>query len=493
MFDRIFFMNLSTTLRTVFYALAITFLASPPSATAQQPSDLKMRTGIIVLTAFEGDVKISTTSSDQTQTPSKGAILKQGQVIVTGPKSKASLAFENGIVMEVSPSSKFVIQEFQQAPWDVAPDKLAEIKTEPSKSKTTGYLEYGDIITGVKKLKPGSRLEVTTPLGTAGIRGTDFAVKAEKNSDGTPKTFTVGVASGEVGVRSAGGGDSVPVAAGSSSSVSMDSQGGQSGTITQPTTSPLSAEAGSGILSSVSSQRSSGQAVFAQAVVAAAQNRESASSSVSPEQQKTLEEAASKGDEAVVEAVQQLATESPLAAAEIAAAAAELAPNVAPQIASTAALASPTLAAQIAASVATVAPSSAASIASSVAQAVPSAAAAVAGAVASVAPSSAPQIAAAVAMAVPEAAAQIAQSVAAAQPEQSTQITSQIIESVAGVDAQAVGDAAQAGAQQATNTGTGVQPPAPPSTINTNPQVPVPSPTPNSTPTATPPEIRSPR
>jgi len=480
-------MNLSTTLRTISYAITIAFLASPPSATAQQPSDLKMKVGIIVLTAFEGDVKISTTSSDQTQTPSKGAILKQGQVIVTGPKSKASLAFENGIVMEVSPSSKFVIQEFQQAPWDVAPDKLAEMKTEPSKSKTTGYLEYGDIITGVKKLKPGSSLEVTTPLGTAGIRGTDFKTTAVKNSDGTPKSFSVGVASGEVGVTSAGGGEPISVPAGSSSSVSMSgSQGGQSGTIAQPTTSPLSAEAGSGILSSVSSQRSSGQAVFAQSVVAAAQNRESASSSVSPEQQKTLEEAASKGDEAVVEAVQQLATESPQAAAEIAAAAAELAPNAAPQIASTAALVSPTLAAQIAASVATVAPSSAASIASSVAQAVPSAAAAVAGAVASVAPSSAPQIAASVAAAVPEAAVQIAQSVAAAQPQQVAQITSQIVESVAGVDAQAVGDAAQAAAQQANNTGNSVQPPPPPTTT-TNPQIPVP------TPTATPPEIRSPR
>jgi hypothetical protein len=64
---------------------------------------------------------------------------------------------------------------------------------------------------------------------------------------------------------------------------------------------------------------------------------------------------------------------------------------------------------------------------------------------------------------------------------------------VAGIDAQAVGDAAQVGVQQSTNTGTSVQPPAPPSAINTNPQVPVPSPTPNSTPTATPPEIRSPR
>jgi hypothetical protein len=497
-------MNLSNTLRTAFQLLAITILAFPASAKAQETVDAPMKNGIIVLTAFEGDVKISTSSNDETQAPSKGAILKQGQIIVTGPKAKASLAFENGIVMEVAPSTKFLIQEFQQAPWDVAPEKLAEMKSEPSKSKTTGYLEYGDIITGVKKLKPGSSLEVSTPLGTAGIRGTDFKTSAVKNSDGTPKAFTVGVASGEVGVRSAGGGDTVPVAAGTSSTVAVTpSQSGQGGTIQAPATSQLSAEAGSNILSSVSSQRSSGQAVFAQAVVSAAQSRESASSSLTPEQQKTLEEAATNGDEAVVEAVQQLAAETPAAAAEIAAAAAELAPNAAPQIASTAALASPALAAQIAASVATVAPSSATAIATSVAQAVPAAAAAIAGAVASVAPSSAPQIAASVAAAVPEAAAQIAQSVAAAQPQQSAQVTSQIVESVAGVDAQAVGDAAQSGVQQSTNTGTSAQPPAPPSTTNTNPQIPVPSPTPNSTPSstptpiptpqATPPEIRSPR
>jgi hypothetical protein len=488
-------MNLSASLKTVFQLLAIAFLAFPAIAKAQQPADAPMKNGIIVLTSFEGDVKISSSSTDQTQAPSKGAILKQGQIIVTGPKAKASLAFENGIVMEVTPSSKFLIQEFQQAPWDVAPDKLAEMKSEPSKSKTTGFLEYGDIITGVKKLKPGSSLEVSTPLGTAGIRGTDFKTSAVKNSDGTAKSFTVGVASGEVGVRSAGGGESVPVAAGTSSTVAMTpSQGGQGGTIQAPTTSQLSAEAGSSILSSVSSQRSSGQTVFAQAVVAAAQSSESASSSLSPEQQKTLEEAATKGDEAVVEAVQQLATETPAAAAEIAAAAAELAPNAAPQIASTAALASPSMAAQIASSVATVAPSSAAAIATSVAQAVPAAAAAVAGAVASVAPSSAPQIAASVAAAVPEAAAQIAASVAAAQPQQASQVTSQIVESVAGVDAQAVGDAAQSAAEQANNTGTSVQPPAPPTTT-TNPQVPVPpsTPTPIPTPQATPPEIRSPR
>jgi len=469
--------------------LAMVFFAIPVIASAQQTAGSAMKNGIIVLTSFEGDVKITNSSSDQTLTPSKGAILKQGQIITTGPKSKASLAFENGIVIEVTPSTKFLIQEFQQAPWDVAPDKLAEMKYEPSKSKTTGFLEYGDIITGVKKLKPGSSLEVSTPLGTAGIRGTDFQTSAVKNSNGSPKSFTVGVASGEVGVRSAGSSQAVPVPAGTASTVAMTpSQSGQAGTIQAPVTSQLSAEAGSGILASVSAQRTSGQTIFAQSVVSAAQNRQPTLSSLTPEQQKTLIDAAGQGSESLIEAVKQLVTETPPAAPEIAAAATELAPNAAPQIASTAASISRSLAPQIAAQVVSVAPTLAISVATNVAQAVPESAAAVAGAVASVAPNSAPQIAASVAATVPEAAVQIAQSVATAQPQQASQITSQVVASVAGVDAKAVGDATQKAAQQASNTGINAQPPPP---TNTNPQFPVPTPRP--TPQATPQEIRSPR
>ena len=142
--------------------------------------------------------------------------------------------------MEVAPSSKFVIQEFQQARWDVAHNKIVKMKAEPSQSKKTGYPEYGDIVSGVKKLKPSSSLELTTPLGAADIRGTDFKASAVRNSNGTPKSFTIGVTSGEVGVCSAGGGETVSVPAGLiSSSVSMSSsQCVQSGISAQPPATP---------------------------------------------------------------------------------------------------------------------------------------------------------------------------------------------------------------------------------------------------------------
>ncbi|MEI8294151.1 MAG: hypothetical protein WCG66_09210 [bacterium] len=456
-----------------------------------------MKSGIIVLTAFEGDVKISTSSSDQSVSAAKGTILKPGHILITGSNSKASLAFENGIVMEVAPSSKFVIQEFQQAPWDYSAEKLAEMKTEPSKSKTTGFLEYGEVITGVKTLNLGSTLDVSTPLGSAQICGTDFKTGAARNSDGSPKSFTVGVASGVVQVQSAGGGQTVSVPAGTSSTVSVGtSQSGQPNGISQPTTNQLSSQDGGRILSTVSFQRSEGQPVFAQALARAASSSQSVLSNLSPDQQKALTDAAAKGAPDILGAVNELVTQVPLAAPDIAAAATELFPSVASEIAYAASFINPSMAPEIAAAVATIVPSSAPSIASVVTQAVPSAAAAIAGSVAKVAPSLAPQIGVAVATVVPEAAAEIAQSVSKVQPQQANLIANRIIEEVAGVDRQAVGDASRSGAQQAGSTGSTIQPPPPPSLNSNNQQIPPTTSTSNSTLTTsspTPPPVTSPQ
>jgi hypothetical protein len=60
-------MSLPATLRTVTQLLAIAFLVNPANSKAQQTPDASMKNGIIVITAFEGDVKISDTVTNQTQ------------------------------------------------------------------------------------------------------------------------------------------------------------------------------------------------------------------------------------------------------------------------------------------------------------------------------------------------------------------------------------------------------------------------------------------
>ena len=197
-----------------------------------------MNIGIIFLTTYEGDVKNLTASSEQAQAL-QGCRSETRSGRSHSGKFQSLTGINNGILMEVAPSSKFFIQEFQQAPWDVAHNNLAEMKSAPSQSKKTRYPEYGDIVNGVKKIKPSLSMELTTPLGTADIRGTGFKASAVRNSKGTPKSFTVGVASGEVGICSAGGGETVSVPAGLSSSVSMSSsQGVQLGTSAQAPATP---------------------------------------------------------------------------------------------------------------------------------------------------------------------------------------------------------------------------------------------------------------
>ena len=48
------------------------------------------------------------------------------------------------------------------------PGKLEE---EPTQSELSAHLDYGDLIVKAPKLKKGSSMKLTSPLGTAGVRG----------------------------------------------------------------------------------------------------------------------------------------------------------------------------------------------------------------------------------------------------------------------------------------------------------------------------------
>ncbi len=458
-----------------------------------------MRRGLIVLSAVEGDVKVINPLDSKKRTPSRGDIIKQGETIITGSGASASLAFENGTVMEIAGSSKVVLQEFLQAPWGVSKEDINASPIEHSRSKTTTFLDYGTLTSGVKKLKNGSTLQVATPLGTAGIRGTDFQVNAQRNIDGSPKRLFVGVSSGEVGVQSTAGGEPVAVAASQAASivVSQSPAGGQAA-IQQPTLSQLSADVGNAISQSVQSQRSGGNPALIQALSSPGQGADS-SNMLTSEQKKALEEAGKQGEQAVVDAVKQLVTEKPNTAVDIAVAATEIAPTAAPEIAAAAATAAPSLAPQIAMAVSMILPSSAPSVAASVSQAVPSEAPRIAASVATVAPSLAPQIAASVVLAVPQSAAAILGSVASVQPQQTSQILDNIMKAAPEADLGTYGDSLKSGSAQSVvpessvgGIDSTIQPvinptPGPTATPTPGPTAtPTPSPTIEPTPTPTP-------
>ncbi len=88
---------------------------------------------------------------------------REGEGIATGPRSSATLALDNGIgTLQVSENSQFTIQEMQ--------------------ARQGGYQTQLNVTRGQVRLKlrsfnnPNSRLEIFSPAGVTGVRGTDFGV-----------------------------------------------------------------------------------------------------------------------------------------------------------------------------------------------------------------------------------------------------------------------------------------------------------------------------
>jgi hypothetical protein len=473
-FDRLF--------RVVLITAILSFTAA---VHAQDVNPADMKRGAIIITAVQGKVMLIKPGAAEGKKAAKGQTLQQGEKIITDKNSTVSLAFENGSVIQVEPESNFVVEEFLQAPWEVSEQALSEMKTEPSNSKLSTFLEYGDVTSGVKKLKPGSSLTVATPLGTAEIRGTEFKVGLKRDAKGGSKSLSVAVASGEVAVATKGGATSVK--GGFSTSVTTTpAANGQASTVSQPVTTQIPPESSLSILQSVKNQQESASSVVTNALL---QSAGASGSKLNTNQKSAIQDAAEIGGETLLKTVEQLSSEKASSAPEIAAFATDLAPNAAPDIAAAAATGAPKFAAQIAGAVTSVAPAFAPQIAASVAIAVPAAAPKIAAVVASAAPSQAPQIAATVAAALPDAAPAIARSVAQAQPQQSEQIILQTSETAPEAAAtiasevQAEAEAQGEGGSQETNPNKiGLS--DLPSVVPTNPiQPPPPAPAPTSTPT----------
>jgi hypothetical protein len=467
---------------------------------AQEINTADMKRGAIIITAVQGKAMIIKPGSTEGKKAAMGQALQQGEKVITDKNSTVSLAFENGSVIQVEAESNFVVEEFLQAPWEVSEQALSEMKTEPSNSKLSTFLEYGDVTSGVKKLKLGSSLTVSTPIGSAGIRGTDFKVGMQRDAKGGSKGLSVAVASGEVAVSTKGGA-TTSVKGGFSTSVSVTpGENGRGSSASKPVTTQIPPDSSLSILQSVKTQQESAARVVTNALL---QSADTSGSKLNKTQKSAIQDAAEIGVETLLKTVEQLSSDKASSAPEIASFATDLAPNAAPEIAAAAAMGAQNFAAQIAGAVTSVAPAFAPQIAASVASAVPAAAPNVAAVVASTTPSKAPQIAAAVAAALPDAAPAIARSVAQAQPQQSEQIilnaSEAAPEAAATIASETQAQAQGEGTTQPTDAnpdqiGINDLPPV----IPTNPvQPPPPAPAPTSTPTppsptATPQPTRTP-
>lgn len=113
---------------------------------------------------------------------------KQGVTINTASDATVVLLFSNGSSLTIKPDTTISIEEYLQAPVPQGSPSLDSLDKEPTTSKTKLRLLEGDIIGSVKKLNEdeGSSYEVDSPIGTAGIRGTNYELSVKIRGVTTP-------------------------------------------------------------------------------------------------------------------------------------------------------------------------------------------------------------------------------------------------------------------------------------------------------------------
>jgi hypothetical protein len=207
----------------VVYAMAAVaiLLAAASTASAVPANNESLQPGYILVISVVGEPKIITPENPAGSVIVKGSNLRAGDMVVTGSGDLVGLAFSNGSLFEVAENSKFSVQEYLQEPWNFSPEEWKTLEAEPTSSVTKAYLDYGEVVVKVKKLDGNSSMQVSTPLGVAGIRGTTFRVRVVRSPDGTPRSASVQVVEGRVNFSPQGAAEPADVAAGNSVTVSV--------------------------------------------------------------------------------------------------------------------------------------------------------------------------------------------------------------------------------------------------------------------------------
>lgn len=136
---------------------------------AQTPELDLPRPGTIILTEVTG--RATAMNGDERKTLKADDRLRVGGTVETDRRSVATLLFSNGASVQLGSTTELEVEEFGQVPVSSSV-KYAELKEEPTLSRTKLRLVRGDAQATVKPLKAarGSSFTLTLPAGTVRIR-----------------------------------------------------------------------------------------------------------------------------------------------------------------------------------------------------------------------------------------------------------------------------------------------------------------------------------
>ena len=126
-----------------------------------------------------------------------GEPLPHGSTIITEANAEANLLLTTGSLAKVGPNSKLLLSAFWQKEFRASAKKVTDLKEETSPSRVAFKLETGDLVVDVKKLNRESSFMIESPVGVAGIRGTQFGLSVDS------KSTELAVLEGKVGFKDA--------------------------------------------------------------------------------------------------------------------------------------------------------------------------------------------------------------------------------------------------------------------------------------------------
>ncbi|MDA8807144.1 FecR family protein [Opitutales bacterium] len=112
----------------------------------------------------------------------RGSVLPVGYSIKTRLFAESTLLFSNGTTATLQENSKLRLDKFEQSPFDAKAGSFSQLQAEPSTSQVSIDMETGSLVVQTKKLSKASSFSISTPVGTAVIRGTQFQMAMSPNT-----------------------------------------------------------------------------------------------------------------------------------------------------------------------------------------------------------------------------------------------------------------------------------------------------------------------
>ncbi len=164
----------------------LSFLFSLSSVVICGPDLLanELQNGSVLIAEMKGDVRVLGTDgiSNESKNFKLGDILPLGNWVKTGEGSSILCLLSNGTLFTIRENSKVRIGTFMQIPFDGKGVVMEELQNEPSSSEVEIDLDMGSLVVKTKKLNKSSSFDIESPVGTAGIRGTEFQLGYDASS-----------------------------------------------------------------------------------------------------------------------------------------------------------------------------------------------------------------------------------------------------------------------------------------------------------------------